>query len=240
MNLKILFVHIDKTGGMSLREFLAQQYKRDEIFPVAHDPRAAYKPVHYRTVPRDLRDSNRKDVMYIQPHHKLVMGHLDCGQVLRHFKPDLMITVLRDPAERAASLYAYICEQTHLYPALSNQAAVLTFEQFLVRMEWLYANHMTRQLAGVRWSQALGSIDMVAEARLNLDRSLVGITGKLDVMVDYLRDRFGMVGELDHVNRTSTRPAISDEARQIVAERSALDVEIYEYAKERANAITVQ
>ena len=93
----LFFVHIPKTGGMSLISVLERQFRPDEIFPphsfIGPEGFEAYGP---------LRRSR----------FKLVRAHLHAGSysyVARYIAPNpLCLTLLRDPVERLVSAYKHI------------------------------------------------------------------------------------------------------------------------------------
>jgi len=154
MNKPIVFLHIDKTGGMSLREYLAGQFERDAILSVVHDVKSSYQPECYPVVDMGLGQAHHLfEVMYKPAQHRLIMGHWDTS-ILGHVREPITITVLREPFARFVSLYRFLCQEQGQYGKLSVAARRLGIMGFAERYQSLYANVMVHQLAGTRWCRA--------------------------------------------------------------------------------------
>jgi hypothetical protein len=238
-----VFLHIDKTGGMALRDLLAAQFPRDAIRPVPHSTKVSYQPTAYPIDPNDdLIYHNR--TFRMDYNHRLVMGHYDYD-IIEHITGDVVIiTVLRDPMERAASLWRYICRETRAYPQLSVIAKQMGPVDFLDRYRVVWSNVMAQQLAGDRWSRGHGKRAngalMENDAIRNLSkfegyggrRHHVGITEQLSAFTTNLCSKYNWHGELQTVNATDRTP-IDPQLHDLVALHSPHDVALYNIAKER-------
>jgi len=100
---KLLFLHIGKTGGVTIRHLLAQQYSSDRIMPVPVQMKQSFR---YPTeIIDNIYDYHQNfDGAEVTERYDLVMGHLDWGiaQKLPDFE---VMTVLRNPVTRLISQY---------------------------------------------------------------------------------------------------------------------------------------
>ena len=92
----LLFMHIAKTGGTSVRRSLANAYdKRERAF--VYDPgdlRGAVSRDQFPELPAEVRARLR-----------LVIGHFPFGLHAYIDRPFRYVTVVRDPVDRVVSLY---------------------------------------------------------------------------------------------------------------------------------------
>lgn len=231
----VVFLHIDKTGGMSLREFLARQFEDDAILPVVHHAGATYQPACYPTVEMNLHKAHHFfEVMYEPDRHKLVMGHWDAS-ILKDVPNAVMMTVLREPFARFVSLYRFICQEQWQFGDMSRNARRIGIQTFAERYQLLYANVMTMQLGGVRWTSPdeMYMPFVFDKAVKNLSRlDYVGTRRGLSSLMRQLSSDFGWSIEgYPQVNVTEYRDTdevIPDGLAEYVREVCAYDVQLYE------------
>ena len=236
-NRTILFVHIPKTAGTTLRVLFTRQYAQQPWFVIHH------------AIPEE-RDRLAKTPAAERASYRMIFGHMNWGwhQYIPAGRAHAYTTMLRDPVERVLSLYSHCrVKQHYLGAALQNRS----FDWFLTSgVTGRADNGMVRQLCGRDWfvGQApykdtalpLGQItkDDLKRAIENLRRcALVGITEQFDEYVRAGQREFGWrLGACKPVNVTRwERLKQTDLAPKHWAalEKSIeLDRELYEVAKE--------
>lgn len=228
----LVFLHIDKTGGMSVREWLARQFPPEEIRPVIHHPQASWQTDAYPTVHQDLFVANAS--FRHDPAHKLVMGHYDWS-IVPKIPGALVVTMVREPVARAASLWRFVCKERAMFGAASERAETLGFDRWVRMYSGTYANQMTAQLAGCRWSApAEVNAELFTQAARNLRQcALVGLFECLDESLERLRSLAGVDGPADwpHVNATADRFVVADDTAAFIRQASRFDVELYELVR---------
>lgn len=233
----VIFFHIDKTGGTTVRDYLSQQYPREQIRPVPGMPAIDQTAVLYPVTHQDLYAHNRK--FKRDRTQRLIMGHYDTG-ILDYFDDDVVtMTVLREPVARVVSLYRYVRENEPRYAGLSRDAQVLGFDAWARKYCDLWDNAMTKQLAGVRWSSgwtpASNAVYQLAEQMLR-ELTFVGLTERLDLFLDCVADEMGWdAPEPRRLNRTQAPDTpVSRDTRAFIMQHTAWDRQLSNVAKEIA------
>jgi hypothetical protein len=230
----LLFMHIAKTGGTSMRKALADAYRPEERAFI-------YEPA-------DLRGAVRADAFCELPSqqrnaYRLLMGHFPYGLHECLDRPFRYATVVRDPVDRVVSLYYHYRHLRGLRiggRARQEQTKLLAANMSL--QDWVFGqqrlatdNGMVRNLAGRR-RVPFGRCpdDLLDEALEHVERhfGLVLTVGQLDASPPLLRDLTGRdvrpVGR-DNVNAKRSRLGDLDpEVLRRIRELNRLDVELYD------------
>jgi hypothetical protein len=195
----IVFLHLPKTGGSSVRALLAARFEPDMIIEtVRRGPDAdrigyisgevANLPPWDGTTPNSLLDEQLRTLSPGQSSRlRLVQGHCSYGvhEVLP--RPAAYVTLLRDPIERVLSLYSHRVRLDGLKMGLDDY--VRGGRDFAVD------NAQVRMLAGVvDGDPRLVSVteEMLERARRHLqEMQVVGVTDRFDEFVVLLGRRFG-------------------------------------------------
>jgi hypothetical protein len=231
----LVFLHIPKTAGMSVRAVLSERCDRRRAFRCVH-PGVGLEQL--RRMPAARRDAL-----------ELVEGHLPYGvhRLLR--RPATYMTFLRNPVERLLSFYSYVREQPSHYLHRDVVAGGLSLGDCIRRrVTTELDNMMVRQLTspGSLWLP-FGQVSsaMLDEARRHLDRfAFVGITERLDESISLLRSSLGLAqGAVPRLNTTVDRVRLehltSDDAA-LVRSAVRLDQALYRHAlglfRERSDA----
>jgi hypothetical protein len=224
------FLHLQKTGGISLLQFLSGQF--DEL----------------RTLwvfsPKDLADYHPGELA----HYDFVCGHFSYSNV-GQFRPGrVLCTFLRHPVERVLSCYWYF--RTYRGPDRDiirqgvASAKAKGLKEFLrdehPEVRFHTVNHQTRALAG-DWTAPFAEDlpDALEVAARHLDRfACVGLTERMEASVDLLCRVMGWqrTGPLGQLNRTPYRQQAADlspRERDLILERNSLDLTLYERAAVR-------
>lgn len=124
---KMIFLHIEKTGGVSMRHALAEAY-RGHVAPVPHHPDSTYAPP-YPTVRISVAEWMERAGELVQLQHKLIMGHFDRACAVQF--PDWGVFVmLRHPVRQLLSMYLMHGRAGDVFPD-AHLVATMTFEQWL-------------------------------------------------------------------------------------------------------------
>jgi hypothetical protein len=217
----IVFLHIPKTGGVTLRRTLKWKYSRILSEETLTKPRDAVA-----RLPLSERANAR-----------VVTGHLHYG--VHEYIPRECdyITVLREPVARVVSSYNYILGHPKhaLHAELAGSSEPL--ETFL-RIDPSVDDHQTRMISGrggaeltARSPEPLGR-DELEEAKQNLERFLVvGVTERFDETFILLRRALGWRLPYYVTANVADRPKpLSESARELIRERNQLDLELYRFA----------
>ncbi|WP_088547249.1 sulfotransferase family 2 domain-containing protein [Paenibacillus aquistagni] len=232
----LVFVHIPKTGGVSLFTYLSPHFKKEEI--------AVFTPI----VPKhDILDivhmcnAPNSNIRFIE-------GHLPYG-IHRHLnRPCEYITFVRDPIEQLLSMYFFIRRNEEM--PLHDEVNQITFQQFLMHPDWkeLNNNPQCRYLGLTQtfgesvsdpsnwWSP--GSTfrnTYLVKQFLREQYRFIGITEYMDVSIKELARMFKWAAPADipHENRAHkrySRSQLSPETHSLIRERCSLDLKLYEYA----------
>jgi hypothetical protein len=215
-----IFQHITKTGGSTMRGVVMQQYDRLFLYGGGGDPRQ-----RLNELPTEERESL-----------ECIYGHLPFGVHRCLDRPSRYFTMLREPVDRAISLYHHILSKSQhpLHEKVTKQRMTLQdcVEEFVA-----FHNNQTRYLTGITHHAPLEP-SVVEQAMNNLDAYYVavGITERYDESLLLMRRRLGwkwsgMRYQRRNVNHE--RPdvdALPPATLQTIRERSSLDMEIYRYA----------
>ena len=233
----ILFVHIPKTAGTTLRVLLEEQYARQPWLTVQHDIRAERERL--ARMPESERASLR-----------FVFGHMEWGwhDLLPEDRNYAYTTILRDPVERVLSLYSHCKIKGHY---LEPEVRGMDIVRFLASgVTMTCDNGMVRQLCGRdRFLQApwadmsvpLGGMteDDLGMAIKHINKcAVVGVQEKLGVYLEKCRRAFAWRNVLaghHNVSRWSRvqRKDLSKKQLTAVEAATRLDRVLYEHAVER-------
>ena len=242
----VFFVHVMKTGGMTLYQSVRDQLAREEVYP---DPELDMSsdswnsgPFRPFTIPYllTLDEERRRRIRFYVGHFPYVACEMLRDELAT-------ITILRDPVERTLSLLRQLRRKAPFmdpsrYPAMLSQSMEEVYEQANV-FEGLVHNHQTKMFSMTQDDQPRGYMQVidVDRSRLALAKEklarvdVVGLTERYDEFLDDVTDRFGWV--IDHsvkVNVTPTtadEPSVSETFRRTIAADNTIDLEFYEYAK---------
>lgn len=223
---QLFFVHIPKTGGMTLRHFLSTHFHRDEIY---FNKRELLHEEHRKPNP---------------PMYRLVGGHLIYADSFVLPGKPVYFTFLREPVERLISQYEF-----HRTNAATNPQSQIAIgkAQYTLAVEnefedWIHLtdqNRMTRMLS----CDALLTSSLYALHNAPLDFSLakerlgkfacIGITDLYQQSVQMLCYTFAWPPpyQVAHLNASKRRRRSDNLPPQVVdtiRELNHHDVELYE------------
>lgn len=225
---RYFFVHIQKTAGTSLVKRLKRHFAEPAVYPNTSDGdivTCVISVEHLLT-----RWDERGDEI------ELVTGHFPACT------PELLpgefrtFTVLREPVARTLS---YLRHHRAMTPA-DRELPLEAIYDDPFRFQGLVHNHMVKMFSLTPHDMSAGALTRVDFTSRNLDAAkqrlrtidVVGLQEDFERFCTELSGRFGWeLGEPLHANRTD--PAdVSDALLARIADDNALDVELYEFARE--------
>jgi hypothetical protein len=234
----VIFLHIGKTGGWTLRQILYRNVRPDRVMrvrPPADRPRGFLneEPLRaFATLPEAERARPR-----------LLVSHMIFG--IHEFvpRPSAYITLLRDPVARTISQYRHVLRTEHHRLHAAAVSGGLTLERYVCGGEALEVdNGQARALAGDVSTPFGECTDALLDAALrNLDRhvSVAGLTERFDETLIMLGAEFGW-RNLYYVQSNAAPPGqrfqASGSERRIIEERNRFDCELYRLVTERFEA----
>jgi len=229
----VLFDHLPKCGGSSLRAWLSMQYPGRKIFIMdGNNPRASVR--EFLSLPEKVRQR-----------YSLIQGH--CANEIMHMVPAdwLKITMLREPVDRMVSHYYYVRRQPGHYPHSQVAGSGMGLKEYA-------ASGLSEELRNWYTAHFAELTLQEAEARPeeSVERALDALSTKYDV-VGFLEDYDSFVQEVHRranfwrrpagkrVNVTRDRPSVDRvdaEALEAIRTANRLDIELYRKLKARASA----
>jgi hypothetical protein len=209
----VIFMHIPKTGGLTLRGILDDQYFTHERyrFPKTN-PNQFYKLTNNKL--------NSINCLY---------GHFKYGIHPTLTKPFTYITLLRDPVERVISTYYFILQnpKNRMYKTVKK----MTFEEFIASDLLPISNHQTRFVSG----KTNPDLEL-AKQNIKKHFAQVGITERYAESIFLMSKQLGWQN-VQYTKQNITKHRLkqndfSKETIQLVRKKNILDLKLYNYAKQ--------
>lgn len=229
-NVPLVFIHIGRTGGTTLRRIAARQFTDARCLHLANY--AALSEL--ATMPREAQAR----LGFIEAHLGFDYDSIVTG-------PVNYLTWLREPIARVVSNYYYMRntpEHTH-YPTIRQNN--LTLAQYITERVSKFGgdNGMTRSLCGlpnlandVPFGEC--TVEMLEKAKHNLERRITvfGLLEQFDEGLMLLQQMFRWrmpVYTVENAGKANKATRTPDaETRALIAKQNALDIELYEFARE--------
>jgi hypothetical protein len=225
----VIFLHIPKAAGTTLRKILNRNYKRGETFWVDAS-RVRESTEEFKNLP-----------YYRRLKIKLLAGHIPFG--LHEFLPQpvVYITMLRDPVDRIISHYYHVIRhpEHYLYHTVrDNNMGLKDYVTSGISTE--LDNGQTRQLAGgakIGIGECSEDLLEQAESHLRDHIAIAGLTERFDETLILMRKalRWTFLPCYTKFNVSQNRPPsgnVPQDVVDLIRRHNQLDCELYQYAKE--------
>ncbi|MGV6825513.1 MAG: sulfotransferase family 2 domain-containing protein, partial [bacterium] len=231
----LLFHHLEKTAGTTIRHVIARQYEQDEIYYL-YNGEPQFRGFE------DFKLLSAEDQQRIN----VILGHntRHAGSYLhRDYRA---ATFLRNPIDRLLSLYAFVKrhKETPLNRVLHEHK--LGFTDFVTRIHELsgigYAgvdNSLVRKISGVdaRIGHCHEGMLEVAIDKVDREFAVVGLVERFDESLLMMRRAFGWRTPFYRKSNVSKnrkkRTELSDADMEKIRPYSELDIRLYEYCATR-------
>jgi len=216
----LIFLHLPKTAGSTLRPIIDRHYAAEVICKLD-------------VLPRDLEmflglpEQTRSKIRVLE-------GHLQFGLHEHLSVPVDYVTMLRDPVDRMISMYYWILgNQKHI---LNSVVKSMSLADFAGSGFEITANHQTRLISGLMQNFSADALS-VAKNNLTSHITAFGLNEKFDESLILFKSLLGWK-RVFYVRRnvTKNRPRRDeppDSTIQVIKNHNALDIELYEFARNR-------
>lgn len=223
----VIYVHIHRTAGTTLRQIIQRQYAAPERY-YFDDP--GHSLAHFR----GLSSAHRAKL-------KLLEGHMEFGLHKHLPQAATYITVLRHPIKRAVSYY-HLLRRVPRHPLYNfiNDNNLSLLDLIESQKAPLLANGQTRILSGLGGQYSFGTCppQVLEQAKQNLKQSfsVVGLTERFDETLLLFQRTLGW-RNLFYTRENATpqklqENPIDDHTLALLTEYNQLDLALYDYAVE--------
>jgi Sulfotransferase domain len=235
---RFFFIHIQKTGGTSLRQHLLANFDRAVVYPPKPEKGVTksaglYAFLTYYLLGKELVDLPAAE----QARYRLFHGHMPYAvtQLLSFTRPITTLTVLREPVARTLSVLGQKKQHNPLYKDA-------TFEEIYDDrniFEGEIHNHQAKVFAVPNDSNLLSGYDHfpvgpaeLEVAKRNLDNvDVIGLQSDLPSFLAELERRFGWVSlQTAPRKNVGMERKVSQAFTDRIAAENEIDVAFYQYA----------
>ncbi len=221
----VVFLHIPKTAGTTLRETLLRNYKSNRMIWV-------------KTAPPSHEDQILNAIIKSSKGLQLIAGHARYGVHEFAAEDAAYFTFLRHPFSRVFSFYHYILTTAHhpYYETLRKSGG--NFLDFLNNPDSPEVlNQQTRLISGCRTAPHETSREELELAKKHLREKffMVGLQEQFDDSMALLKLTLGLKDVAymtQKINKAKPVFPLDDVVQEALKRTNALDLELYEYGKE--------
>ncbi len=168
----IIFLHIPKTGGTTLRDIFHRQYKKDESI-------LTKRLIESENIIKGLKDEEKNRILMIQGHMKFGLH----GYFNNQFK---YFTMMREPVKRVLSQYTYLLSLKNNPHNQSTDSGEMTIREYYDSgVSPQLTNGQTQLISGIlidNDSSEISSNRILEKAKQTLEKHflLVGLTERFN------------------------------------------------------------
>ena len=231
----VIFLHIGKTAGTTIRQILRKEYSPAETLLIRS------RPLHVeRQGDRPTRESTIRYFATLSENERgrasLILGHTIFGIHRYVPRPSTYFTLLRDPVALTISQYNYVARNPN-HP-LHDVASHRSLEEYVTSGVTLETdNSQTRAIAGDTTTPFGGCSDaMLTLAKSNIEEhfSVVGLVERFDESLLLLERAFNWARPLYvRANVTTKKEPVTTEAREVIRQQNRIDFELNTWAAAR-------
>jgi len=220
----LIFLHIPKTAGTTLRTVLHRHYPHHVIFSFYEYPKDRHDFFA-------LSEERRRELRVLQ-------GHIPFGYHRFLSVPVDYITLLRNPVDLVISLYYWIL-RTH-DPGLYHFVEGKSLSDFAGSGLALVRNQQTRMISGAI-NDCTNEDLQAAINNLNVHFTAFGLHARFDESLILFKRRLGWKSTFyARLNVTKGRPTRHEtplSTINLIEKNNALDMELYEFARKRFDEV---
>ncbi len=231
----IIFLHIQKTGGITIQRIFRRKLGKPLI-------KRTFDLLSRKSSPTEIREIMQSKSMK----DRYFIGHFCYGIDRDLPKPFTYMAFLREPVSRIISLYEYSASNPTAY--YHNYAAGKSLEEFALHTPLQELdNGQVRFIAGDEESHfinrtPIGEVDQqlldLAIKHIEEDFAVVGLTEYFDQSVLLLQKIMGWKFAFylrRNVGKKKEKTSVPESLKEKIREKNHLDVALYEYAVNRLN-----
>jgi hypothetical protein len=223
---KLIFLHIPKNAGTSMRQVFARQYSGKPVYTFGSE--------HVRELEQFRALSQAKRDAY-----QGIMGHIQYGIHQYWSDPATYITLLRDPVERTISSYYYIQHNpNHPRHAHYRGVSLLEYAQKETRGErqtrWLVGFRPDGGLYGDEHPLPANALE-IAQEHLQTHFSVVGLVEEFDQTLLLLQKALGWQNiyyARQNVNESRQYEIVPPDVMAALRQQSEPDASLYAYGRQ--------
>ena len=217
---KLIFLHIPKTAGTSLRTLVEQAYPAGACVDIYTANSADF----YKTIRHDV---DKAEVLY---------GHTSYGIHQWFGLEPRYIAFVRNPIARVVSLYNHLRRHKKSPHDTDINAGGMTLRDMVqAEISVETNNHMVRIIGGYGGTETIDNTTILDNAITHIEQhfEFVGLTERMPESVDILAQRLGWGRQLriPRLNITPPFPEIDAATITTIKEYNRLDLILYEYVE---------
>ena len=223
---KIIFLHVPKAGGSTLRQIFLDQYSNVLAKNEIHIINRTRDAKHFSGVDEGLRLN-----------YRLLLGHLPFGMHEYLSNGFQYVSMIRNPLDRVLSDYSYSkSNKNHEAYSLINNSKMSFLEYACEYASSWHSNGQTKLFAGERFlnSECNENTFKVAIENINRYFLFVGALEKFDLSLVILKKQLGWDWPFyKKRNISNISYKASDEEKAIVNKMNTYDLRLYEFCQKK-------
>ena len=217
----LIFIHLPKTAGTSLRRTIEKNYRSRELFFVYN------KNPRFNTVD-ELRSFTPEDFAK----YKVIMGHFPFNRKLFPFEDHRFVTIIREPVQRAISYYRHVMGRDEW------RGREISLHEYMETSDDIqFQNHQVRLLSGMKRNPITDK--HLEKAIENIEKYFLyaGTSEKFLHTVDHLYNLLEWKKKkIFHENVSSEKlglPPCSEDDLDRLKELNQYDIKLHEWVSNR-------